>query len=205
MNIEGTPHERATLVTFAYIAGFTAAFIAFGDVITTPTPSVVDQSVQVAAVQSAATPTSQSSKIAAENVATTVADMVVYQNDGLYVYSETEFPTLLSKLASAAGVVYNEADTIADMQGFHTALPYYQHIEPLSHVLFCEQYNLTGECTPYLYDLNTQILHVFQVDDEPLVIDNRQVSLATVTSDGSYVIGQYRSISPSTPWILVVQ
>ena len=208
MQIEGTPNERALLVVFAYVAGFTASFILFGNVgsesriiTTTSIPATPTQtatvldSVPVADAPSApATPSAQVSTVE-----------VRYENNGLYVFTEAEFPILLSKEAAAAGVVYDTETPLTDTQGFHTAIPHYEFIEAFDHVFFCEQHASTGECTPFLYDLNTQTLHVFQTVDGPFTVTTNEARLVTVTSAGSYVLGQYRSAQPNRPWEMVLR
>ena len=208
MQIEGTPNERALLVTFAYIAGFTSAFIAFGAAVGTgtisPSSVVVSPTSQEASVQRT-TQSEQPTDFSAEIVNTSAVDVVTYINNGLYVETDAEFPTLLSKQADVAGVTYSTDDPLTTKQGFHTSIPHYEYIAALEHVFYCEQYDTTGFCTPYLYDIAEQVLHVFTVDEEPLTIDNRQAQQVTVTNAGTYVLGGYRSASAGMPWEMVAQ
>ena len=212
MQIEGTPNERALLVTFSYIAGFTAAFIAFGITVTTPSVSTffvqAPETTQVAAVGSANATTSM---VAVNDTVQDSADVhtnkeLRYENNGLYLYSDDEYPLLLSKDAQVAGFVYADGDDLIQKQGFHTALPHYEHFSALGHVFFCEQYDVTGVCTPYLYDTKTQQLRVFVTDDGDVInIDNRDAKQVVATSAGSYVLGAYRSYSANEPWVVVLR
>ena len=200
MQIEGTPNERALLVIFAYIAGFTAAFIAFvatQDRSAYVSNTTVNQASQSAAVQAADVRTNEA-----------VSDRIIsvtYENDGLYIHTSTEFPTLLSKSAEVAGVAFNSDDSLFAKQGFHSNVPYYEHISELDHVFFCEQYESTGYCTPYVYDIKGQTLHIFHEDGEPLSIDNRIAEQVRVTNVGEYIVGGFRSLSTASPWEMAIQ
>lgn len=210
MQIEGTPNERALLVAFAYVSGFTAAFIAFGLTVTSPNMSTTfvqaPEVTQTAAVSSATDTTGEqatSEPVVSDSAADQKPD-VRYENDGLYLYTDAEYPVLLSKDARVAGFVYDDSERSIQNQGFHTAVPHYEHFTALGHVFFCEQYDVTGTCTPYLYNTDTQQLYVFMTDDgEVIDIDNRDARQVVVTSAGSYVLGSYRSSSASEPWVVV--
>lgn len=207
MQIQGTPNERAMLVAFAYVSGFTAAFIAFGLSISDSSfnaSSQISQN-QAASVQFATREEQEDSlSLSGEIVSTSVDLTVVYENDGLYIYGNTDIPTLLSKNADAAGFLY-ESDVISNKQGFHTALPHFEYFSALNKVVFCEQYEVLGVCTPYIFDTIDQILRVFTFEGEPLVIDNQQATQLSVTSAGSFTIGDFRSASADEPWVMVLR
>ena len=211
MQIEGTPNERAILVAFAYVAGFTAAFIAFGLTITSPSVSTtfvqVPEVTQTAAVSSVTSVASEQvrDEVVPDPVSTIATEYQVrYENKGLYLYTDAELPTLLSKDAQVAGFVYDDSGRQIQNQGFHTAVPHYEYFSALGHVFFCEQYDVTGTCTPYLYNTDTQQLYVFMTEDGEIIeIDNRDAQQVVVTSAGSYVLGSYRSSSVSDPWVVV--
>ncbi len=203
MQIEGTPNERALLVVFAYVVGFVSAFIAFGlsqDNLK-QTNVTFSTYTQPASVVTAV----EESQTTEPSLTETDQVVLVYENDGLYLHTDAEFPTLLSKAAAAVGYTYDNDASLSDKQGFHTAVPYFEHIAPLGHVFYCEQYSTTGTCTPFLYDISEQELYVFTYDGEPLELDSREVQQLVVTSAGSYVLGNYRSASVDTAWELVMQ
>ena len=201
MQIEGTPNERALLVTFAYIAGFTAAFILFGSAVLSTSTSPMVATPQ-AGMQSASVigSTVSNAPPAQEAVVTVPAFELAYENDGLYLYTDSEFPLLLSKEAAAAGVSYTADSPLSETQGFHTAIPHYELIAAQNHVFFCEQYATTGECTPFLFDIDSETLYVFRDSDGPITLTTNEARLTTVTGAGSYVLGQYRSVQADRPW-----
>ena len=206
MQIEGTPNERALLVTFAYVAGFTAAFILFGHTVTSQTTSTVvtmppTDSQTAGVIDSApAEEPEVDAEIAAEPATPTVGNDVVYENDGLYYYGDSQFPTLLTKEAATAGYAFSTNDSLEDKQGFHTAVPHYEYIGSQNHVFFCEQHDVTGECVPFVYDIDAERMYVFQDDDGHVALSTNEARQVTVTSAGSYVLGAYRSIDANEPW-----
>lgn len=207
MQIEGTPNERALLVTFAYIAGFTAAFILFGvaalhttgsSIVVAPAATTQTAGVIHSTTQPDTPPAASPSSVAASSD-------LVYENNGLYFYADQEFAILLSKEKAAAGVSYTADAPLSDTQGFHTALPHYQFIAAQDVVFFCEQYAVTGVCTPYMFDVVNETLYVFRDADGPITISSNDARLVNVTSAGSFVLGNYRSVQPEQPWEVVAR
>ncbi len=208
MNIEGTPNERAMIVIFSYISGFTAAFILLA--FSNSSPDVGQLSATVASHSQSANVIDSVAREAAPTdeatASTPITDIIaVYENNGLYVYTGEEFPTLLSKNIAATDLSYDDMPELADRSGFHTNVLVYQVFADTDLVYFCEQYGVTGECTPFLYDTSEQVLRVISDGGVPLTLTTREARTAVRTSAGSLVIAGYQSTNPAQPWLVEVR
>ena len=206
MNIEGTPHERALLVTFAYIIGFITAAIAFNYALGGAPAQVamvaVSPATQPASVATAV-PTTEP-EAAAPAATPTVSDTLVYENQGLYLYTDADFPVLLSKHIDALDISYDDLPELADRQGFHTAVPGYEYFAAYEFVYYCEQYD-ANTCVPYLYDVAEAQLRVVQDATGPVSLPIAAANQATLTLEAGLTIPGYRSASPAEPHRVVAQ
>lgn len=205
MNIEGTPHEKALLVVFAYLIGFTTAYIAFGFTTSGMTDTV--KLVQVPTEQSASVAASangnDSDTDAPATPATDVPE-VVYENSGLYVHTGVEFPTLLSKDISALDTTFADRPALSDKQGFHTAIPAYEHFASTGYVYYCEQHD-DASCVPMLYSLDDEQLYVVQNQSGPLALSIAEASAVQMTPAAGLLFANYRSTDRTTPWFVTAQ
>ncbi len=208
MNIEGTPNERALLVFFAYVCGFTAALILFRFALTDPVAVEVSQPIiqpsnQAASVAGALPAVAGEESAAIETTQQLVSDRLQYKNQGLYFMTDdVDVPLLLSKDISATTFTYLDLPTLRDRQGFHTAIPVYQHFANSSYLYYCEQYDVTGQCTPFLFDTQSQTLHAIQDESGPLTLSTNEARSVVRTAAGSIVIGSFQSVSPDEPWLV---
>lgn len=197
MNIEGTPNEKALLVVFSYIIGFISAFIAFNFAV--PVMDTVDVYHAKSSSQSASVVSSQEEQVQSNST-------VVYEDNGLYLYTETQDePTLLSKNIQSVGMDYTELPTLYDKQGLHTEVPVHTHFTVQGYIYYCEVYDVASECTPYIYDVDRKTLHVLTDSDGPLSVAVSTAQDFSMTSASGIEMGNYRSISLSQPWNVEIQ
>ena len=206
MNIEGTPHEKWLLVTFAYIIGFTTSLIMSNFAFTgsTPAPSVsVQPGAQMAAAPAAEVPSEAAQPDPESSAAGTAGGdgTLVYENQGLYFYGDDEFPTLLSKDIEAINGTYDDMPELADKQGFHTAVPGFEYFANMDAVYYCEQHD-EDVCVPMYYDVSESVLHLVRDADGPVMLDSALANQVDLNDQTGLSIAGYASVNPSEPWVV---
>lgn len=198
MNIEGTAHEKALLVLFAYIIGFVSAFITFNYAL----PPAADLDMKIVKVDSTASVAS----VASAPVETTVVGSnirAVYENNGLYVYGLQSEPVLLSKNIASTELTYDQLPTLADKQGFHSEIPAFEYFEQYGYLFFCEVYDDSDVCTPYLYDTERNVLRMVSVKGSSVEVSVAEARDVSMSGALGLQLGGYSSATLSRPWEVI--
>lgn len=198
MNLEGTAHEKALLVLFAYIIGFVSAFITFNYAV----PPISNFELPVAKVTS---DTSMANVVSAPMASTDSESAVraVYENNGLYVYGLQSEPVLLSKNISSADLTYDQLPTPADRQGFHSEVPAFEYFAEYGYIFFCEVYDDPNVCTPYLYDTERGVLRAVSSEEGSVVVSIEEARAVSMNGALGLRVGEYSSETLSRPWEVV--
>jgi hypothetical protein len=204
IHIEGTPHEKATIVICAYIIGFVTAYIAFAEFSPNSYETVSYLPVPVENAANVTEATTQSSNASpgtsTPTNASTESFSVVYENQGLYVRGVSEYPLLLSKQIDAVNRVYKEDMALREKQGLHSSLPTYDYSPTQGYVAFCESYEAQQVCTPYVFDVNDKTLYPVEYNQEQVSVSVTDTLNLDIDEDGVLTIGNYQSITNNQVW-----
>ncbi len=195
--MEGTRHERATLVGLAYFLGFLTTFIWLG---IDKSTAVLDQgtaSVQSAAVMSALSedPVSPATSEA------TISESVVYQNGLLEVTTLGETRVLSFNPEISGAEVSEEFAT----QGTHVGEIIYTASPSDEYVFFCEQKSVDAKtCLPFVYDSLSEKIYPLRKDGDR--VELLITAAATAVWEGNQLsVGGELSPDSKAPWLLGLQ
>ncbi len=188
---DGSRNERAGLVVMSYVAGFTAAFIAFGisyqhwnNVNISTTYKNISQTASLLPTDSQINP------VSSEEVSGYKIDKT-----GLHYVTEAKDSTLLSLFAP------NFTDTdndVAVVQGIHDEIRVVGMSQSKRFLHFCEYRANWNECRPFMYDTRENVLRSITTTSP-----NRSINSEALKWDNNLLFdGQLRSVNDSQPWIL---
>jgi|GEM_PF-866035 len=151
--IEGTRHERAALVTTAYVIGFITAFIGFG-----VSYLSVDTGVPVATQPASVVMTTET-----ESTSSATPTVSLEQTaDGLFLNTD-EGVTLLASFTSG---------DVATTDGEYVALAATDVSPNGSYAYFCEVPSVSSDnCAPYVYNVMTERVY-------PVTINGNRVAFS---------------------------
>lgn len=190
--MEGTRHERIALVIVAYIIGFTTAYIAFGvhklNEDTTFVAEAAPSSPVVTHVQQHQTAVQQGPKISDMNV----------DASGFFV-TINGYKRLLA--ANVDSISPAEAEVIGKEGSFYKIVG-----ASLSgdgqFAYFCNQAKQTDtNCMPYVYDVDTDMLHAVTVDAQPYTSIVASTT-STWSPAGTLSLDGFKSATATEPWRL---
>ena len=192
--MEGSRHEKATLVTLAYGIGALTAFIWFGmDKVQLNTDFT-----NFSGVQSASVIESLPVAPVQEEVAPVKTKAVSY-NNGLLEYTALDGVRLLS---FNSGLNPDLSSTGFEEQGYHFGKVVYVVSPSEEYVFFCEQKAAEAEtCRPFVYDALTDT--IYPVRKNGNLVDLLVSAASAVGWSGSTLtIGNDSSTSSAKPWLL---
>lgn len=196
--MEGSRHEKAALAAVAYIVGFTAAYILFGNFTSTSTPAfMIPTGGSAAAVVTA---TEASEVVEAEVVAAKVApDFLVSYEAGKLEVIQGESIKLLSFNPETSELTGTEDAT----QGTHFGEVPYVVSNDQKFVFFCEQYDTEDTtCAGYVYDVTADKIFPVTKSGVAAKISLSSAEDAIFTAVG-LKIGSNYSANPSAPWVMI--
>lgn len=195
--MNGSRHEKAALTAVAYVIGFTAAYILFGNFNSTSTPAFVLPVDNSAAAVITATEAAPAAEEPAEVVAT--PDFLVSYNAGKLEVSVNGEVKLLSYNPATA-----ELDSAAELtQGTHVGEVEYSVSKDNKFVFFCEQYvEAEDVCAGFVYDVAADKIFPVTKSGVVAIISNKSASNAIFTAVG-LKIGSNYSANPSAPWVMI--
>lgn len=198
--LEGTKNEKIVLVILAYVIGLTTGFIGFGisNIVYLEYNDQADYEViddletaghnLVGYIPPTSNPPTDVNGSESE---------IAYKDGYLTIVSDDE-SLVLSVHTDKLG------ETIPDLlaeQGHHTVKPIYQLSPDGQYVYFCELHLGATDCTNLIFDKKTVTIQYLQSNQQKLFTSNALATKAFWADDGLH-IGDYTSISPTTPWKL---
>ena len=180
--MNGTKHEKVGLVAASYLIGFTTAFIAFG------LGALQESDIAVSPIVTA--DVTQQSAAAVQGVS------VFVNEEGLFVTNNGVDRILTVNKASLTDTGYEDIV----LNGLHYDV-FGQSVSPDERfVYFCEQLSeIPTECDPFIYELDTDIVHRVLQGGEVFSIEISEHSV-TWGSDGLLSVGDFVSSSSDKPW-----
>ncbi len=200
MNLEGTKHEKAVLITIAYIIGFTSGFIAFG--LTASSPTLVSETplsepfIPEGYVPPTEMPPTDKNEAAASESAPN--EGVAYEDGRLYATVKGE----RFVLSISNSVMPNENVEGFSTQGIHEKLPTYSTSPDGRYVHFCEQQTTDDVCNHFIFDSVENVIQPVSQDGERFTTTSAEAVLSTWEGT-TLVVGSHRSQTAETPWRLV--
>jgi hypothetical protein len=185
--MEGTRHEKATIVGVSYFIGALTAFIGFGlnqaDFLSTNFTNV-----QTASVFSAL-----------NNKAETNEENMVSYHHGVLEFFDAAGPKVISFNPETSG--YTSAPEF-ELQGVHIGELIFKASKGEEYVFFCEQKSVTSAaCSPFVYDVLGDSIYALQYEGQPLAMDINQAE--TITWNGNeLVVDGYIAKNKANPWVL---
>jgi hypothetical protein len=194
--MEGTRHERASLVGVAYFIGFLTTFIWMGgasDVTFSPSPAL--STTQTASVVSAVT------ESAPAVVAEAVTPAVRYANGVL----EIDVMGTVKTLSINPEVTGTPASEEFAEQGTHTGTLYYKSSPTDEYVFFCEMKTAeTDTCRPFVYDTVSDSIFSLRKDGARVDLLTGAAGDAYWEGNVLHVGGEFSS-DVRKPWLLGIQ
>lgn len=194
--MNGSRHEKAVLTAVAYVIGFTAAYILFGNFTSTSTPAFVIPTTGNAAAVVTAAPAEEA--VVTETVGTTPDFLVSYEEGKLEVTNQGAVKLLsYNPEASALGGDVDAA------QGTHVGQAPYAVSKDNKFVFFCEQYDEAEDiCSGYVYDVDADKIFPVTKSGVAAKISTKSATDAIFTAVG-LKIGSNYSANPSAPWVMI--
>jgi hypothetical protein len=194
--MEGTRHERASLVGVAYFIGFLTTFIWLGGasnmslstapvLSTAQTASVIEAVAEPAVVPAAAAPTSA----------------VRYENGVL----EIDVMGTVKTLSINPEITGTPTGEEFAEQGTHTGTLYYKSSPTDEYVFFCEMKAADAEtCRPFVYDTVSD--SIFSLRKDGARVDLLTGAASEVAWEGNVLkVGGESSSDVRKPWLLGIQ
>lgn len=158
--IEGSRHERAALVSTAYIIGFITAFIGFGVAGTSMVNNGTLSSV----------PTTQTASVAAVVNERGEETLLEPTQTNTVSYRLTEKGLYLLKGMEHRLISLNVPDANGEA-GVHVAIAQAELSPNQEQLYFCEQYQLdAATCTPFVYTVAEDVVEYVKVGGERQVL-----------------------------------
>ncbi len=194
--MEGSRHEKAALVSVAYIIGMVTAFIWFGLPVSTSTSS---ESVITTGIQSASLISSVSKPAPEPEPVQVPTKNSVSYNNGVLEFTSFTGTQVLSFNPVASGF---EDTTEFALQGTHFGELVYSVSDSEEYVFFCEKKAEDATtCSPFVYDALTNT--IYPVKQDGTAIDILVTAAAEAKFDGSSLqVGGVASQNVQTPWEL---
>lgn len=170
-------NERAIIMGLAYIAGFTAAFIAYG------TPYAAPQYASPETV-----------KAEGGEVGTNSATIHNAYLNGEGLFAEVGDQEMIISAKA-------EASTTS-MDGFHYAIPLVEVSPNAKYIHYCEQtVEIPTECKHFVYVAKDHTVWRVEYNDEQVVSEVGALE-AGWTEDGMLYVGELASVSETEPWLV---
>jgi hypothetical protein len=199
--MEGTKHEKITLVVLGYIIGAATVFVAMyiplqhakmkKTMMWAPAPAAMP----APAIETPPITPDVSAEPATDTVSATDA-MVTYADNALrYINNDNELVLSIheSEIINRQGF---------EKQGFHTSAPVYSLSPDEKFVFFCEQHTTdVNECNAFVYDITNNTIQFVQSEKVPVTLETDAARAVTWNADG-LVIADMTSVSQETPWVV---
>lgn len=207
--LEGTKHEKVVLVILAYIIGLTSGFIGFGINSYSFNNSHYGKGEAMPMMDDYPFPndtpvlgTADKAGYVPPTGQPPTDDMldqaVTYENGQLIVATNEGYMMLSAHIDKLGDTI---PETLA-IQGHHTVPPTYLSSPDGRYVYFCEQHLGADDCVNLLFDKNTASIQYIQVENQKFNSSIAQAISVYWVTEGLH-IGEYTSISATTPWKLV--
>jgi len=203
--MEGSRHEKATVLILSYVIGFVTAFILFsGNVQFLPKANIETAEAPVANTNSASaiqaernTPKSPN-EVSPEMPRRNNFDLS-YEN-GLLEVTVNRTQNLLS---FNPDVTNNTTFDLSSPQGFHYGNIVYKASADNSFVFFCEKHDIEAEaCYGFVYDVKGDRIYPIIKDGEVALVSDQSAAEAIWTVLGLKVGSNY-SANATAPWVLI--
>lgn len=194
--MEGTRHEKVSIVVASYAIGFVTAFILYGNLSGNP-----------AEIVNYVPDTSAAAVITATPEAVAAAEAQPEANTAIATYTEgvlqVEVNGSIRTLSHNPETSDLEADLSTFTQGYHYGEITFGLSPDNKFVFFCERHDAASSiCTGYVYDIAADQIHQIAKDGQVVTISAESVSKAEWTT-GGLAIGGSTSANPTAPWILI--
>lgn len=185
-------HEKAILITAAYVVGFATAFIAFGiSNYNSAELAYQGNDVEFAPVEASIDPDQE------YLYETRLGTAVAYEG-GILSVSNDEHSFVLSLLSS---VVPEEEKSNFIEQGLHVSTPAYLTSPDGRFVYFCEQHDESiSECQVFIFDSEKEVTYFVTNDAGEKIRVTIEEAHNAVWDDNILSVGQHISVSNSSPW-----
>lgn len=193
--IEGSRHERAALVTIAYIIGGITAFIAFG-----VNALLINQHAGMPAAVVTALPDNLTAAAPSDISDNVVPNDTVRYEGGILEVQTVDGVKTLSFNPQVLGI---EVSQDFQQQGFHYGTPVWKVSTSGQFVFFCERHDpVSTDCLAFVYDVLRGSIHPvsYAGDRNPI---NAELATAARFENDQLFIGNLRSESTVNPWNLV--
>lgn len=189
--MDNSRHEKAALVTTAYVIGAVTAFIWFGLAQTNNTKLNLNQyqlPTQAAAVAMAVSKSASSQTIS-----------IVNYNKGLLEVSINGEVRVLSYNPDTSGFL---ADDSFKVQGLHYGEIVYSSSPSSEYVFFCEPKSVTADyCSAFVFDSISDIIYPLNRLNQATELTVAMAKNA-VWNGNSLEFGSMQSINAITPWVI---
>lgn len=198
--MEGSRHEKAALISVAYLLGAVTIFIGYQTTIkptgisNTGYVSVPTLSASVITATKQVPVTPQTQAVSTGDAASNVS----YANGVLAI--QTEFGNvILSYNPAVSGL---EASDEFKNQGIHTGPLVFRVAPGDTNVFFCEQKNDTDACSAFIYNSLTDRVYPVQVDSVATPFTRAEIERSAWLGQNFSLPG-YTVVSPDKPWLLL--
>lgn len=193
--MEGSRHEKAALISVSYFIGAVTVFIGFYTVHSTDIP-VSYSSPQVASVISANTATEKTTTPSALDSNSEYYGNVTYHN-GILAIETITGKKIISYNPKLSGL---DVESEFIEQGIHTGNIIYSVAPGDQYIFFCEEKDIVGSCTPYIYDTTSEKVYRVKVDSSEVQFTTDQARTVLWNMDGLHIFGLIQ-VDKSKPWL----
>ena len=201
--MEGSRHEKAALISVAYLIGAVTVFIGVYsttgvDMESRTSLIIADTAAMPATVVSA---TDSPKPAMTETVAVDEIIGNVSYVDGILAIQTMSGPKILSFNPTKSGL---EVSADFARQGAHLgSLPFV--IAPGERfVFFCEQKDVPESCSPFIYDSLAEIVYGVKADSNELTLSLEEARQTTWDISG-LSMPRFMVVNPEKPWLLMTK
>ena len=185
-------HERATLIVFAYIIGFTTAYIAYALTPSAPAPTYT-------AVPQPTAPAVVTTPNRVAGVSAREATPRQYQS----VEAEMTGEGLFAILDGQSRILSAQAIRATGQAGFHDEVIAYAPSPDNQFIAYCvRQTGMSASCNPYVYDVAADVVRKAKLinSSAELIVPTTQAEVSW--QGGLLTVGDYIADGVDTPWQL---
>lgn len=198
--MEGSRHEKATLISVAYLLGALTIFIGYQSTTVQTSQTLPSDVASVISTQSAAVITaSESIPVTTETVDWVDPNSAVSYQNGVLAITNDFGRKILSYNPVVSGL---EAGAEFSAQGTHTESLIFNVATGDTYVFFCERKEDTASCVPYMYDSVTDRVYDVTVDSLPSLFTKDQATRSLWTGN-TFTVPGYTVVDNDKPWLLL--
>jgi hypothetical protein len=199
--MEGSRHEKAALISVAYLIGAVTVFIGLYSTTSLGTESRINLvATMPAAVISATDLDKREPSLSAEAAADVVIGNVSYL-DGVLAIQTALGRKILSFNPTTSGLEVS-ADFVR--QGAHLGSLPFVSAPGERFVFFCEQKDVPGDCSPFIYDALVEKVYGVKADSNNLALSLEEAEQTTWDAHGLSV-PRFIVVNPEKPWLLMTK